>query len=128
MSISEWVTGDMLGLPIPAHSEALIEAGAPFLTTSAFHATGALPVENQVTQITRYSECPRGSTGRKLLFSVAYERPAPHLHTDLFRKVLTRLRRCYSRSVEESAGSGSETRAAVTDARISDCSARMLFC
>ena len=25
MSISEWVTGDMLGLPIPAHSEALHE-------------------------------------------------------------------------------------------------------
>ena len=85
MSISEWVTGDMLGLPIPAHSEALIEAGAPFLT-AAFRACGALPVENQVTQITRYSECPGGSTGRKLLLSVAYERPAPHLHADLFVK------------------------------------------
>jgi hypothetical protein len=85
MSVSEWVQGDRLGLQIPAHSEALRAGGALFLT-EAFRASGALAADNRVTRITRFDECPGGSTGRKLLLSVAYEKPAPGLHTELFVK------------------------------------------
>jgi hypothetical protein len=47
MADSEWVPGDMLGLPIPAHSEALRIAGKSFLT-DAFRASGALATDNRV--------------------------------------------------------------------------------
>jgi hypothetical protein len=85
MADSEWVPGDMLGLPIPAHSEALRFAGTAFLT-DAFRASGALTADNRVVDITRFEDWPGGSTGRKLLLSVAYEKPAPGLHTELFVK------------------------------------------
>jgi hypothetical protein len=85
MSVSEWVPGDSLGLQIPAHSEALRAGGESFLT-EAFRASGALAADNRVTRITQFEECPGGSTGRKLLLSVAYEKPAPGLHTRLFVK------------------------------------------
>jgi hypothetical protein len=85
MDIPEWVPGDMLGLNIPAHSEALRVGGESFLT-EAFRASGALAADNRVAEITRLEEWPGGSTGRKLLLSVAYEKPAPGLHTELFVK------------------------------------------
>src|ERR1700755_338866 len=85
MSFSDWAPGDALGLQIPAHSDALREGGEDFLTR-AFQAAGALPKDNKVTRITQFEDCPGGSTGRKLLLSVEYEKPAPDLHQDLFVK------------------------------------------
>jgi hypothetical protein len=75
----------MLGLQIPAHSEALRAGGEPFLT-EAFRTAGVLAADNRVTEITRFEECPGGSTGRKLLLSVAYQKPGPGLFTELFVK------------------------------------------
>jgi hypothetical protein len=81
----DWVRGDSLGLDIPAHSESL-RSGAETFLTSAFHAAGSLPSDNRVTRITEFKEILGGSTGRKLLLSVEYEKPAPGLHTGLFVK------------------------------------------
>ena len=75
----------MLGLDIPAHSEALLTGGTGFLTR-AFRAAGALAEDNSVTGITEFSEISGGSTGRKLLLSVEYARPSANLHTALFVK------------------------------------------
>lgn len=85
MSERPWAVGDLLGLRIPAHAQALQEGGAAFLT-EAFRAAGALGADNAVARITQCAECPGGSTGRKLLLGVAYENPAPDLHTELFVK------------------------------------------
>lgn len=85
MTKSDWVSGDTLGLDIPAHAGALLAGGATFLT-AAFRACGALADDNAVTAITGSEECPGGSTGRKLLLSVAYEKAARDLPTDLFVK------------------------------------------
>jgi hypothetical protein len=85
MAFPEWVTGDTLGINIPAHSEALRAGGERFLS-EAFHATGALAADNRVTGIKQFSECSGGGTGRKLLLSVAYEKQQPGLHSDLFVK------------------------------------------
>jgi len=81
----EWVRGDMSGLQIPAHSSALRVAGESFLT-QAFRASGALAADNRVVAITQFEEWLGGSTGRKVLLSVVYERPASELHTRLFVK------------------------------------------
>lgn len=85
MGALDWVKGDMLGLEIPAHSEALRAGGARFLS-QAFHATGKLATNNRVAAITQCSEFSGGGTGRKLRLSVAYEKPQPGLHSDLFVK------------------------------------------
>lgn len=85
MTLIDWIKGDKLGLEIPAHREALRAGGAAFLT-QAFHATGALPPDNRVAKITQLKECPGGSTGRKLLLAVEYEKPSPALATQLFVK------------------------------------------
>jgi hypothetical protein len=85
MADPEWAPGDRLGLSIPANSEALRIAGQSFLT-DAFRASGALTADNRVVDITRLEDWPGGSTGRKLLLSVAYEKPAPGLYTELFVK------------------------------------------
>ena len=85
MADPEWVPGDMLGLPIPAHPDALRIAGQSFLT-QAFRASGALPAGNRVVAITRFEAWPGGSTGRKLLLSVVYEKSAPGQHNELFVK------------------------------------------
>lgn len=85
MSVIDWIKGDKLGLEIPAHKEALRTGGAAFLT-QAFHRTGALSADNRVIEITQCEECPGGSTGRKLLLSVAYAKPAASLPTKLFVK------------------------------------------
>jgi hypothetical protein len=81
----DWIKGDIWGLPMPCHPDALREGGVAFLN-EAFHRTGALPAGNSVARITRIEDCPRGSTGRKLLLSVEYEKDAPALHRDLFVK------------------------------------------
>ncbi len=81
----DWIRGDKLGLDIPAHSDALRAGGEQFLT-SAFRAAGALGEDNRVSKITECHEISGGSTGRKLLLAVEYERPSADLHTDLFVK------------------------------------------
>ena len=83
--MEQWVKGDDTGLPIPAHMEALRAGGEAFLTT-AFRGSGALSADNAVTRITRFEECPGGSTGRKVFLSVAYKKSAPELLEDLFVK------------------------------------------
>lgn len=80
-----WVTGDAYGHPIPADPAALHSAGAGLLT-NAFRASGALGTDNAVTLITGFQEVAGGSTGRKALLSVQYDRPGPGLPTDLFVK------------------------------------------
>lgn len=85
MADPDWVPGDMSRLSIPAHAEALRIAGKTFLTT-VFRAGGALAADNRVAAVTRLEEWAGGSTGRKLLLSVTYEKPAPGLHTELFVK------------------------------------------
>jgi len=81
----DWIEGDIWGLSMPCHPEALRAAGVDFLNR-AFHHTGALPADNQVVAITKFEDCPRGSTGRKLLLSVEYAKADPALHKDLFVK------------------------------------------
>jgi len=85
LTVIDWIQGDLLGLDFPAHHQALREGGAGFLTR-AFRAAGAIPPDNSVKRITELEECTGGSTGRKLLLSVEYEKPAQHLHTGLFVK------------------------------------------
>jgi hypothetical protein len=85
MTAPDWVPGDMLGMPVPAHAEALRAGGAAF-HTDAFRAVGTLAADNSVSRITQFEECPGGSTGRKLRLSVVYERSAPGLHAYLFVK------------------------------------------
>jgi len=79
------VRGDATGLEIPAHAEALLEAG-PALLTRAFRAFGSLTADNRVTAIERWERCPGGSTGAKFFMTLAYERPDPGLHRELFVK------------------------------------------
>lgn len=74
--MSAWVQGDALGLRMPSHPAALREGGAAFLT-EAFRAAGFLAADNAVTRITQCEECPGGSTGRKLLLAVDYEKSGP---------------------------------------------------
>ena len=81
----DWINGDLLDLEFPAHTQALRNGGKDFLT-NAFRAAGALAADNRVTQISQFEECNGGSTGRKLLLSVAYETPVDNLHTALFVK------------------------------------------
>jgi len=80
-----WVTGDHFGLPIPADPAALRAGGTTFLT-QAFRASGALTADNAVSRISRFDEVPGGSTGRKLLLRVEYDKPDAGAHTDLFVK------------------------------------------
>jgi hypothetical protein len=84
--VIDFVIGDATGLSIPAHPEALLRAGAAFLT-QAFHAFGSLPADNAVTRIRAVEPCHAGNSGQKLRLSVVYERPDPTLHTELFVKL-----------------------------------------
>lgn len=79
------VRGDVTGLAIPAHADALRAGGATLLST-AFQAFGSLDPGTRVARITRFENCPGGSTGQKLFLSVEYDPPAPQLHGDLFVK------------------------------------------
>ncbi len=80
-----WVAGDHFGLPIPADPAALRAGGTAFLT-QAFCASGALTADNAVTGISRFHEVPGGSTGRKLLLRIEYDKPDAETHADLFVK------------------------------------------
>jgi hypothetical protein len=78
------VTGDQFGMPFPGDAAALRSGGAGFLT-DAFRASSAL-AGNSLTRITGFREVGGGSTGRKVVLSVEYEKPQPGLHTELFVK------------------------------------------
>lgn len=85
MEVIDWIEGDIFAMSFPCHPDALQDAGAEFLTR-AFRRTGALADDNAVVRVTRFENCPRGSTGRKVLLSVEYSDPSPDLHRDLFVK------------------------------------------
>lgn len=81
----DWIEGDIWGIAMPCHPDALREGGVRFLN-EAFHRTGSLPDGNEIVRIVEFEDCPRGSTGRKVLLKVEYARSDPALHTDLFVK------------------------------------------
>jgi hypothetical protein len=83
--IVDWARGDLLGLDLPTHIEALREGGPGFLTR-AFHASGVLARDNAVRAITRLDAWNVGGTGAKAMLSVAYARDEPGLSRDLFVK------------------------------------------
>lgn len=83
--MSEWIKGDEFGLEFPTSPEALQTGGAEFLT-KALQATGILSAENAVTKLLDFTEVVAGGMGRKASFCVAYAKPEPHLHTQLFAK------------------------------------------
>ena len=80
-----YVRGDATGLTIPAHAEALREAGADFLTR-AFRRFGSLAQDNRVTRITHFEPFHGGNSGHKVLLSVEYAQSTLGLHRDLFVK------------------------------------------
>lgn len=80
----QWVTGDHVGLPIPADPATLCAGGTTFLT-QAFRASGVLSVDHAVVGIRQCDEVPGGSTGRKVLLRVEYDEPSA-AHSDLFVK------------------------------------------
>ena len=80
-----WVAGEIFGLGIPADAQTLVCAGADFLT-KAFHTSGALAADNRVSRIVAAEEFLGGGTGKKLLLTVTYELPQPHLPERLFIK------------------------------------------
>lgn len=82
---TEWARGDMFGLDLPAHIDAL-RCGGPAFLTQAFQASGVLHHDNSVAEITRLDEWSLGGTGSKALLSVRYEREEPGLSHDLFVK------------------------------------------
>jgi hypothetical protein len=72
-------------MPIPADPAALLGGGPRFLT-AAFRAFGTL-TDDSVSGITEYREVTVGSTGRKVMSSVAYDDAPPEaLPTELFVK------------------------------------------
>lgn len=84
-SIIDWARGDVFGLDLPAHPEAL-QAGGPEFLTRAFRTSGTLGEDNRVTRIASLDEWALGGTGVKALLAVAYEHDAPGLSRDLFVK------------------------------------------
>lgn len=78
-----WVRGDYFGLDMPAHADALRSGGPRFLT-EAFRTSGVLGPDDSVTGVTELTEFRGGSTGRKALLSIAYDRA--DLPTELFAK------------------------------------------
>jgi hypothetical protein len=71
-------------MPFPADAAALRSGGAAFLT-DAFRASSSLD-GNSVTRITGFREVAGGSTGRKVVLSVQYEKPQPGLDNELYVK------------------------------------------
>ena len=80
-----WATGDRVGVPFPADPAALRDGGPRFLT-EAFRASGVLAGDDIVTAITDFRQVAGGSTGRKVVLSVSYDKRAPALPTELFVK------------------------------------------
>lgn len=85
MNVENWVQGDLLGISIPAHAEALRAGGVEFLT-KAFRVTGVLSEDNSVAAITRFDAWNVGGTGHKVFLSVRYAVADPALPVDLFVK------------------------------------------
>jgi hypothetical protein len=83
--IANQVRGDATSLLLPAHADALRDAGVDFLT-AAFRAYGSLPADNSVVRITHFEPCLAGSTGQKMFLSVEYSHPQPDLPNELFVK------------------------------------------
>lgn len=81
----DFVRGDATGLRLPAHPEALEQAGAAYLT-EAFRAYGSIAAENSVARIIRCEPCHAGNSGQKLFLSVEYAQAEPGLHSELFVK------------------------------------------
>lgn len=81
----DFALGEATGLDIPAHPDALFEAGPDFLT-QAFRAFGSLPVDNAVVRVSSIEPCHDGNSGQKLFLTVAYEHADPALDTELFVK------------------------------------------
>ena len=81
----DWVRGDASGLAIPAHIDALLDAGPDWLTR-AFRAFGAIAEHNSVTAITRVEPCGGGSTGKKFFIGLEFAEAAPGLDDTLFLK------------------------------------------
>lgn len=79
--MTRWASAD--GLLFPAEPDALRVGGADLLTT-AMHRLGALPSDNRITTVTRFSECGGSSTGRNAQLDVEYLQPEPP--TELFVK------------------------------------------
>lgn len=77
--------GDATGIAIPAHPDALREAGPEFLT-KAFRAFGSISADNAVARIVASAPCSDGNSGDKLFLTLAYDRPDPALDTELFVK------------------------------------------
>jgi hypothetical protein len=84
MPAGRWVTGDHLGIAMPADPAALQSGGTAFLT-EAFRASGVLDALDTVTRISQFDEVPGGSTGRKVRLRVEYDKPDTG-HTELFAK------------------------------------------
>jgi hypothetical protein len=84
MPADRWVTGDHFGVSMPADPATLCSDGTTFLT-EAFRTAGVLGATDRVTRISRFDEVPGGSTGRKVLLRVEYDKPDT-CHTDLFVK------------------------------------------
>jgi hypothetical protein len=84
-AVENWATGDALGIPVPAHAGALLDAGTAYLTR-AMRAAGVLGDQAEVAQICDYEECEGGSTGRKLRLRVTYQDAGVQLPEKLFVK------------------------------------------
>ncbi|WP_051683855.1 hypothetical protein [Blastococcus sp. URHD0036] len=80
-----WAPGAVSGLHVPADAEALLSGGTAFLT-EAFRSSGALSGDNSVSRIVASQGFEAGGTGKKLLLTVAYEKPGPGLPEELFVK------------------------------------------
>jgi hypothetical protein len=80
-----WVSGDQFGVAFPAEPAALRRGGTRFLT-DAFRASGALGDRGAVARIVELREVAGGSTGRKVVLTVEYDKPEPGVHTELFVK------------------------------------------
>lgn len=79
------VTGDITGVALPAHPEAILGNPEEFLTR-AFHAYGSLSLDNAVARVTHCESFAGGNSGKKLALTVEYARAEPGLHDRLFAK------------------------------------------
>ena len=77
--------GDHYGLDFPIGVELLREFGAGFLT-AAFRAAGSIAPDNRVTEIVRLEPIVLMGASERAFLTVAYAKPEPGLHTELFAK------------------------------------------
>jgi hypothetical protein len=80
-----WAPGATFGLPVPGDASTLLADGPGWLTR-AFRAAGSLSTDNSVIRVEAAREFVGGGTGKKLVCSVAYDRPGPDLPEELFVK------------------------------------------